>query len=138
MARRDKIHESVKNSLVKDGWEITADPYHIKYKNVELEADLGADRTIAAERKEEKIAIEIKSFLRPSAIHELQAALGQYQMYQAFMNLNGSERELYLAVSLTIWQEFFVTEAVADLIEKMKIKILVVDLSNEEIRLWKK
>jgi hypothetical protein len=137
MARRDKIHHAVKNALIRDGWEITADPYHIKYKDVELEADLGADRTIAAERKQEKIAVEIKSFLRPSAIHELQAALGQYQMYEVFLKLNGSERELYLAVSLTIWEQFFLIEAVADLIEKMKIRILVVDLTTEEIKLWK-
>lgn len=115
MARRDKIHYAVKNALIKDGWEITADPFHIKYKDV-----------------------EIKSFLRPSAIHELQAALGQYQMYEVFLKLNGSERELFLAVSLTIWEQFFLTEAVADLIEKMNIRIIVVDLITEEIRLWKK
>ncbi len=138
MARRDKIHNAVKNALINDGWEITADPYHIKYKSIELEADLGADRTIAAERGTEKIVVEIKSFLRPSAIHELQAALGQYQMYQAYMALNGDDRQIYLAVSLTVWEQLFLTEAVADLIEQTNVRIVVVDIATEEIKLWRK
>jgi hypothetical protein len=29
MARLDKIHNAVKNALVKDGWDITDDPYTI-------------------------------------------------------------------------------------------------------------
>ena len=43
---------------------------------VTLRADLAADRVIAAERGTERIVVEIKSFLSPSLIHELQMALG--------------------------------------------------------------
>jgi hypothetical protein len=31
MAQRDSIHSAVKQALVKDGWEITDDPYVITY-----------------------------------------------------------------------------------------------------------
>lgn len=75
MARRDKIHEAVKKALINDGWTITDDPYWIKYKTLQLPADLGAERPIAAERGTEKIVVEIKSFLSTSLIPELQAAL---------------------------------------------------------------
>jgi hypothetical protein len=47
MARRDKIHNAVKNALIKDGWVITADPYHIKAGDIQVYADLAADRPIA-------------------------------------------------------------------------------------------
>jgi hypothetical protein len=38
---RDRIHNIVKNALIKDGWTITADPYYLKDKdsNLALEAD---------------------------------------------------------------------------------------------------
>src|SRR5437867_3420901 len=107
MPRRDKIHDAVRNALVKDGWTITADPFEIAYKKVRLRADLAADRVIAAERGSEKIVVEIKSFLSPSPIHELQTALGQYELYSTYLQLTGSERRLYLAVSEEIWNRFF-------------------------------
>lgn len=48
----------MKNALVKDGWTITDDPLRLKYKAVNLSVDLGAERTLAAEREGEKIAVE--------------------------------------------------------------------------------
>ena len=48
MARLDLIHNSVKNALVKDGWQITADPFKIEYEEVKLYADLAAERPFAA------------------------------------------------------------------------------------------
>ncbi|NJR63514.1 MAG: hypothetical protein HC769_34890 [Cyanobacteria bacterium CRU_2_1] len=43
--------------------------------------DLGAEKLIAAERGSEKIAVEIKSFLGPSLINDLETAWGQFFMY---------------------------------------------------------
>lgn len=31
---RDKIHNAVKNALIKDGWTITHDPYEFAWKKV--------------------------------------------------------------------------------------------------------
>ena len=36
MPGKDIYHEAVKNALIKDGWSILADPYNIKYKDVEF------------------------------------------------------------------------------------------------------
>lgn len=59
MARRDVYHYHVKEALIKDGWTITDDPLNLTSGGVELYADLGAYRLIAAERGEEKIAVNI-------------------------------------------------------------------------------
>ncbi len=138
MSRRDKIHEAVRNALINDGWTITADPYEIVYKEAKLKADLAAERVIAAERDNEKIVVEIKSFLSPSPIHELQAAVGQYQMYQMCLETVAPERLLYLAISEPVWEELFTLEITQDYIARFPLKLLVVNLATEEIVLWKK
>jgi hypothetical protein len=58
---RDLFHDAVRNALVKDGWIITEDPLFLKIGGVEIYIDLGAEKLIAAERNNEKIAVEIKS-----------------------------------------------------------------------------
>lgn len=49
-------------------WTITADPYYIIYGKLRLVADLGP---LSAQKGDEKIVIEVKSFLNPSFIYDL-------------------------------------------------------------------
>ncbi|MGE0130179.1 MAG: element excision factor XisH family protein [Blastocatellales bacterium] len=137
MSKRDSIHNAVKNALIKDGWTITADPYEIEYEEARLRADLAADRALAAERADEKIVVEIKSFISSSPIHELQAAVGQYQMYLMCLEAVAPERRLYLAVSQPIWEELFSLKITQDFISRFPLRLFVVDLQKEEISLWK-
>jgi hypothetical protein len=60
---RDIFHDLVKTGLQAEGWMITADPYRLEFDRVKFEVDLAAERVIAAEREDDKIAVEIKSFL---------------------------------------------------------------------------
>ncbi len=78
MAKLDKIHDAVKRALIKDGWTITADPFRIEFEEYRLYADLAAERPIAAVRANEKIVVEIKSFLNRSSVSDFENALGQY------------------------------------------------------------
>jgi hypothetical protein len=74
----DAIKPAVVAALVKDGWTITHDPYLIRFGGDRLLVDLAAARPVlAAERGEERIAVEVKSFLSGSPLHEFQQALGQ-------------------------------------------------------------
>ena len=82
MAAKDTFHQTVKLALEKDGWCITDDPLYINVAEVELYIDLGAERLLAAEKDEEKIAVEIKTFLNPSAISEFHTVLGQCLNYR--------------------------------------------------------
>ena len=79
MPKLDFIHSSVKNALIADGWRVTDDPYIIEYLKTRLYADLGAEKPIAAEKGEQKIVIEVKSFLGASKFQDLKEALGQYE-----------------------------------------------------------
>ena len=65
---KDLFHDAIRNALIKDGWQVTEDPLFLKIGGVELYIDLGAEKLIAAERNNEKIAVEIKSFINPSSL----------------------------------------------------------------------
>lgn len=60
--------------------------------------DLGAELILAAERDDQKIAIEIKSFLGASSISEFHSALGQFINYRLAFEEKEPERTLYLVV----------------------------------------
>ncbi len=72
MPAKDLYHDAVKNALIKDGWLIIADPYIIKYEDAELYADLAAEKPIPAERRGQKIVVEIKSFVGKSQMYDFQ------------------------------------------------------------------
>lgn len=82
MPAYDTFHDVVKNGLIKDGWTITRDPYPLEYGGKDLYIDLGAEKMIAAERGNQLIAVEIRSFLGPSVITEYHIALGQFLNYR--------------------------------------------------------
>ena len=81
MPTRDIYHDAVRNALLKDGWQITHDPLVLKWGWKDLFIDLGAERLLAAEKDQQKIAVEIKSFTGPSDMADLERALGQYIVY---------------------------------------------------------
>ncbi|PPJ64743.1 hypothetical protein CUN59_03375 [Cuspidothrix issatschenkoi CHARLIE-1] len=85
MTAKDKFHDAVKNALIKEGWMITNDPLFIQFGGVDLYVDLGAEKMLAAEKDNQKIAVEIKSFLGDSTISEFHQALGQLLNYRLIL-----------------------------------------------------
>jgi hypothetical protein len=130
------IHNSVKNALIKDGWQITDDPYRIEYEEVKLYADLAAERPFAAEREGRKIVVEVKSFLNPSPIHDFEMALGQYSLYRELLAVVAPERKLYLAVSDKLENNFLNGRAIQLIIQQQQLCILLVNITKEEITKW--
>ena len=90
---------------IKNGWIITADPYFIVYKKLRLVADLGAERPLSAQKGDTKIVIEVKSFLNPSFIYDLERAVGQYIIYRNFLKKTAPDYQIYLARSPVGWVE---------------------------------
>lgn len=91
MPQRDTIHNVIRQALIKEGWEITDDPYVISYGERFLFIDLAAKLDdlngiagsfIGARRGGNRIAIEIKEFRGKSAIADLEQAIGQYVLYR--------------------------------------------------------
>ena len=130
------IHHNVKNALIKDGWIITDDPLTLRYEELRSFVDLGAERLLGAERAGEKIAVEIKSFLGRSTVHDLEIALGQYILYLSLLEINEPERTLFVAISNLTYDAVFQGKAVQMLIQRNKVPLLVVNIVTEEIVEW--
>lgn len=133
---KDIIHVAVKQALIKDGWVILADPYPLQYAEFSLRVDLAAERKLTIEWTARRIIVEVKSFVGLSFIHQFQQAIGQYSMYRDAIELNGLDYEVYLAVSSEAYQDNFQQTAVQNSIRKHDLKLVVVDIDEEEVLLW--
>jgi XisH protein len=134
---RDLFHNAVRAALLKEQWEITADPLKIKIDGVKLEIDLAADKVVAAEKSGRKIAIEIKSFLNNSTITDFHGALGQFLNYRLGLQMTDSDRVLYLAVPEDTFDSFFQERFVQEAIKLYQLRLLVYDSDKEVIVSWK-
>lgn len=133
---KDLFHNVVKNALIKEGWSII-DPLRLKVGQVEMEIDLGGDRLVGAEREDEKIAVEVKSFIiGTSAISEFHTALGQFINYRGALRLQDPERLLYLAVPDRTYKSFFQQSFPKMMVEENKVRLLTYNIPNEVITQW--
>jgi hypothetical protein len=133
---RDFYHNNVKLALQDDGWLITHDPYSIRIDDVGYEIDFAAEPIIAAEKEESKIAIEVKSFMNPSAINEFHKAVGQFNDYSVALELIDPERILFLAVPAEIWDRFFLKPIIQKSLERVKAKVVIYDPTLNKIVKW--
>jgi hypothetical protein len=137
MPAKDIYHTTVKNALIKDGWTITHDPLRIRLaRGKNLFVDLGAERLIGAYKNKQNIAVEIKSFTRPSDLKDLEEAVGQFVLYDHLLRRYYPEYKLYLAVPEKIRKSVFEEEAGQTLIEDKIISLFSFDSELEEIITW--
>jgi hypothetical protein len=137
MPAKDKYHDTVKNALIKDDWTITHDPLRIRLaRGRNLFVDLGAERLLAAERGVEKIAVEVKSFTRPSDMKDLEEAIGQFVLYAQLLKRYYPEHNLYLAVTDDTRRTVFEEEAGQTMIEDGIIRLVTFNPIEEEIVRW--
>jgi hypothetical protein len=104
MPARDMMHDAVRDALIRAGWTITHDPYTLQFGARDLYVDLGAEQTLAAEREEERIAVEVKSFIGQSEIRDFELALGQFVLYRSMMKGIDPKRQLFLAFPEDIYR----------------------------------
>ena len=133
---RDLFHYAVRAALEKEKWVITDDPLKVGAGGAKFEIDLGAERIVAADRGEERIAIEIKTFAGDSPITEYHAALGQFLNYRLALELNNIDRSLYLAIPTLIYEAFFQKEVLKISVERYQIKLIVYEPVSEVIERW--
>lgn len=136
MPRRDLLHDSCKNALIKAGWRITHDPYAILRGRQRLFIDLAAEILLAAEKEGRKIAVEVKSMLGTNEMPELERALGQYVLYRSLLRRREPDRKLYLAITDAAWIEHFDLAEGRDLIDDESLRLIVFDPGREEIEQW--
>lgn len=136
MPARDIYHDAVKNALVKDGWTITDDPLHLKWGQKDMYVDLGAQRLLAAEQGNKKIAVEIQSFVSPSEMEDLKYAMGGFVTYRAVIQRLEPERTLYLAVRDNVFTALFEEPIGKLLIESENLYLVVFNSDSETIVQW--
>lgn len=136
MAARDQFHGEVIRSLENDGWTITHDPFVVRYGATYSEIDLGAEKLIAAEKDQNQIAVEIKSFLGQSVLSEFHVALGQYLNYREALQEHAPGRELFLAVPEQTYETFFVQEIVGRTLRRYEVAILVFNANKQQVVQW--
>lgn len=136
---RDKYHQLVRLLLEADGWQITHDPLFIHLGKRKGFIDLGAERAIlGAEKGNEKIAVEIKSFLGLSEVDQFEDALGQFLLYRPALKNMEPERELYLAFPFQVWSSLFDDAYFLEIARLYDLKMLLFDENQNQIVAWKK
>ncbi len=135
MSRRDRYHDAVVHALERDGWTITDDPLTLKYGDRRLFVDLGAENLIAAEKDRQRIAVEIKSFVGQSEVHDLEVALGQYVLYRSLLEDQEPARTLYLAIPKFAHNDIFSDRFGEFVIRKHQLRLIVFN-NDEEIVQW--
>jgi len=138
MPAKDIYHDPCVHALQKDGWTITHDPLMITIGRRDLLMDLGAERMFAAERNGERIAVEIKSFVKLSLVQDLKESLGQFILYEDTLarSENQADRVLYLAVREETYEEIFSETIGQMLLENGRLRLIVFNADAEEIVRW--
>ena len=135
---KDKYYELVKQALIDDGWTITDDPLIVPSLIADLEVDLGAERIIGAEKGTEKIAVEVKSFLGKSMLHDFYKAIGQFGFYYLVLSEEEPDRILYLAIPDSAYRFLYKDPISVQLSENNGVKLIVYSIEKQSIKAWKK
>jgi hypothetical protein len=135
---KDIFHESVKEALIKDSWEITHDGFRLLTELLKdpLTIDIGAEKLIAATKNTEKIAVEVKSFLGDSLIYDFHGALGQMLIYQVNLELQEPDRKLYLAIPENIFEKMNQQRIFEVVAERYHVSFLIYNPISKQIVSW--
>jgi XisH protein len=135
---RDLFHNVVKEALIKDGWTITHDPYPLHARREGgLSTDIGAEKVILAENNAKRIAVEVKSFVHMSILHEFLKASGQYLSYSKIIVKNDPERFLYVAMPTFVYYRIIQYGWVVEVMEELKMKVILYNSEKIVIEEWK-
>lgn len=133
---KDIFHETVKRALELEGWLITHDPLTLKLSKRKLFIDLGAEKMIAAQKGNQRIAVEIKSFVGLSPLTDFYKALGQYQLYILALKRRLPDTILYLAMPQESYLSLINDDLLAEFLQELALKYIIFDPENQQIVKW--
>jgi XisH protein len=135
---RDLFHDLVKQALINDVWTVTHDPYPLHTrKEGSLSTDLGAERIIFAETRSQKIAVEVKSFIHISILHDFLLAVGQFYVYNKLILKSNADRILYVALPDFVYNRIIKYDWAREVIEDLNMKFILYDTNLKSIVAWK-
>ncbi len=133
---KDKFHDLVASALVAEGWKVTHDPYFLYFGEKKVAADLGLEKWIIAEKADQKIVVEVKSFISGSLIHELHHTVGQLDFYHLLLKKQEPDRMLFLAMPNYAYYELVLEPVVQEFLTLHQVKIILYNTDNESIESW--
>ena len=135
---KDLFHQNAREALEKEGWEISADPLRIYISKKDyFEIDLAAENVFMAKKGQEKIAVEVKSFIRKSFISAFHEAMGQYLDYKSALADEEPDRIIYLAIPKDAFDnELFQGTFIQKRLREESINLIVFDISTNSILKW--
>jgi len=114
-----------------------ARPFLYSFGNKEGYIDLGAERLlIGAKKGNEKIAVEVKSFIGKSDLDDFKEALGQFLIYLLALEEKELDRILYLAIPSDFYYRFLEDPFFARLLTHYKINILIFNIDQIIVEQW--
>lgn len=136
MTALDSCEPQIIRALEKAGWRILVKPYPIMTDTRSVLADFSASHLSVGQTKN-IVVMEVKCFLNPkSDLTELYSALGQYQYYRVNLRRHGIALPLYLAIPDEAYQRFLEKPSFIDTFNETQVKLLIVNVANEEITQW--
>ena len=130
---QDLLHNVVRTALEKDGWNITDDPLRLLIGVDTMFVDLAAERLIAAERGQERIAVEVKGYTETTNINGFHGVLGQYINYRLALRQTHPQHRLYLAIPEEVFHTFFKREFAQLSLKENNVALLVYSVEQEAI-----
>lgn len=135
---RGKYHQNVREALEKEGWQITHDPYRIRIGRRRGYIDLGLEQEIiiGAEKNNQKIAVEIKTFGGASDLDEFEDAVGQFIVYLTALEEEEPERVLFMAIPESFFTRFFDDPFFLKMAKKRQINLVIYNEIVNSIVQW--
>lgn len=135
MPAKDRYHDTVVRALIKDGWHVVREQLTLIIEGRQVQVDLSVSQGDQAALV--PVFVEIKSFIRRSAVEDLALAVGKYSVYRAVLDEAGLETALlYLAVPQTAYDTIFSERLGILMRERLDISLIVIDVEREEITQW--
>src|SRR5262249_12555598 len=112
-------------------------PFLIDFRGTLLFADLGAEKAAGFRHRRRKISIEVKVLSEPARFAKFECAVGQYIVYRRLMMSLQLPRDLYLAISLKVFTNFFQKRpAVMEVVTGEQLRLLIFDPYKKEVVQW--
>jgi XisH protein len=122
--------------LQNDGWTITHDPFLIPINSKGVYADLGAEKTIAAEREKDLIVVEVKSLIGLSVVTDFYSIIGKYELYFQALKKFFPERKLYVAIPEKGYKNLIKDPFFEEVLINLDIKLIIFTTEKEQIVKW--
>jgi hypothetical protein len=135
MPTRDQCEPRVVRALEKTGWVVTHQPFYVRVAPGELiYADL---RLRQQEQVKAVIVLEVKCFAdKHTLLDEFYRAVGQYIFYRNALELAKIDLPVYLSVPSNVHTNFFSRRTVQAGVQEAKIKLIIIDIEQEEGVRW--